>query len=126
MSLLLCLFFVRSGWVDNSSTLYNPGNNAYYWSRSSYSDSTKARSFNFNNANVNPSNNGGRYYGDSVRCLYLPVWCPIPWFAEKPLAKSGRLFGYAIMLLWVKLLTGLPQSSTRSSSNFAKVPTRRS
>ena len=61
---------VRSGFVDNSSTLWNPGNQANYWSRSSYSNANQARNLNFNDSNVNPSNNTWRYNGFSLRCLF--------------------------------------------------------
>ena len=63
------MFFVRSGNVGSNSTLNNPGQNANYWSRSSYSDSERAHNLNFNGSNVNPSNNDNRRVGKSLRCL---------------------------------------------------------
>ena len=63
------LFFVRSGYVNSNSTLYNPGERAGYWSRSS-NDSNFARSLFFGSSEVYPSYSTGRYYGFSLRCLY--------------------------------------------------------
>ena len=64
------LFFVRSGYVHENSTLNYPGQGAYYWSRSSYSSAERARILLFGDSNVYPSYSTGRYNGFSLRCLY--------------------------------------------------------
>ncbi len=69
-ALMVCLAFVRSGWV-NLSTEYegrvrNFGNNGNYWARTAVSD-TNGRYLNFNPTNVNPSNSWGRYGGFPLR-----------------------------------------------------------
>ena len=61
---------VRSGRVESDSKLYNPGNNANYWSRSSYSSAERARYLYFDGSNVYPSTWTYRYNGLSLRCLY--------------------------------------------------------
>ena len=67
--ILITLAFVRSGNVNlNSGSANNVGNNAQLWSRTSLS-STNAYNLNTNPGNVNPSNNGNRYIGRSLRCL---------------------------------------------------------
>lgn len=67
--ILITLAFVRSGGVDlNSGSANYVGYYALLWSRTSLS-STYAYNLNTNPGNVNPSNNGNRYIGRSLRCL---------------------------------------------------------
>ena len=68
---LFRLRFVRSGNVVSGGTLNNPGQNANYWSRSSYSNAERAFNLNFNASNVYPSNNNTRYTGRSLRCRFI-------------------------------------------------------
>lgn len=67
--ILIALAFVRSGNVNLSSgSANNVGNNAQLWSRTSLS-STNAYLLYTYPGYVNPSNNGNRYIGRSLRCL---------------------------------------------------------
>ncbi len=68
---MVCLAFVRSGWVtilDSYEYRVNTGNNGNYWARTAVS-ATNGRYLNFNPTNVNPSNSWGRYGGFPLRCL---------------------------------------------------------
>lgn len=65
-------YFVRGGIVEQStSRLFNvAGAVGYYWSSTPYSSVNNAYSLDFGyTSNINPSNNYGRYYGLSVRCI---------------------------------------------------------
>ncbi len=61
------LYFVFGGYVSGSSLGY-AGSRGYYWS-STANSATGAYNLYFNSSNVNPSYNGGRYLGNSVRCV---------------------------------------------------------
>ena len=67
---MVCLAFVRSGWVnlnpDYEGRVRNLGNNGNYWSRTAGSE-TNGRYLNFNPTNVDPSNSWGRYGGFPLR-----------------------------------------------------------
>ena len=59
------------GYVDQrtSNLFNNAGNNGNYWSSTPNSSSSNAYNLNFNGtSNINPSDNGNRYNGRSVRC----------------------------------------------------------
>ena len=63
------LYFARSGYVlPSSSRLRYAGNYGYYWSGRA-SPSSLARNLYFSSSNVDPSSNGNRYSGYSVRCV---------------------------------------------------------
>ena len=64
------LFFVRSGYVYPTYYLGNAGYGGYYWS-SVADSSSSAYVLTFYSSRVNPSNDGSRYYGHSVRCVAL-------------------------------------------------------
>ena len=61
------LYFVRSGYVNNTS-IGNFGSSGYYWS-STVNSTTNAYFLYFNSGNVNPANSTNRNYGFSVRCI---------------------------------------------------------
>ncbi len=60
-------FFPAAGFVGSGS-LDTVGSFGYYWSSTAYS-STDAYDLGFNSGYVDPSNNGSRYLGFSVRCV---------------------------------------------------------
>ena len=62
------LYFVRSGYVFSGS-LWVAGDYGAYWSSTAYSSTSSAYLLYFNSGRVDPSINGNRYYGFSVRCL---------------------------------------------------------
>ena len=62
------LYFVRSGSVYSGSLRY-AGSYGGYWSSTAYSSTSYAYVLYFYSGDVNPSNNGNRYDGQSVRCL---------------------------------------------------------
>ena len=62
------LYFHPSGNVYSGS-LRNAGNYGSYWSSTAYSSTSHAYSLGFYSGYVNPSVNGNRYVGFSVRCL---------------------------------------------------------
>ena len=59
--------FLYSGYVGGSS-VRNRGSYGYYWSKSAYS-SNYAYNLDFDSSGVRPSDNYGKSYGSSVRCL---------------------------------------------------------
>ena len=62
--------FLLAGLYYNGS-FYSGGSYGYYWSATSYSNSSSARNLRFDSSNVySASNYGGRTYGFSVRCLF--------------------------------------------------------
>lgn len=61
------LYFVRGGSV-NTGDIVNVGNNGYYWSSTSTSE-TAAYYLRFSSGHLRPSNYHNQYYGRSVRCL---------------------------------------------------------
>lgn len=66
---MVCLAFVRSGWVNvDAGAMWNVGNNGYGWSRTAQS-ATNAYFLNMNPTNVNPSNNNNRWVSLPLRCL---------------------------------------------------------
>ena len=62
--------FLLAG-VYDSGSFYDGGSNGIYWSSSSYS-STNAYNLYFNSSRVYSANNGRRYSGFAVRCLFNP------------------------------------------------------
>jgi hypothetical protein len=61
-------FWPLSGLLNaNTGTLSNVGSGGYYWSSAPYS--TNASGFLLNSSDMNPSGNGYRAYGFSVRCV---------------------------------------------------------
>lgn len=68
---------MRSGHINvQTGRLRNAGNEGNYWSSRAYSSETNAYDFNFNTG-MNPSNNGNRWVGRSLRCLFSAVSAPI-------------------------------------------------
>ena len=61
------LWFVRSGYVNNTS-LYNYGSRGSYWSSTVY-NGNNAYYLYFNAGSVDPASYYNRYYGRSVRCV---------------------------------------------------------
>ena len=62
-------FFVRSGHVNShDGYLNNAGQSGYGWSRTVTSGTSFAYNLNFGSG-VDPSGNGYRYVGRSLRCL---------------------------------------------------------
>ena len=61
------LYFSPVGYIGAGS-LYSAGNIGYYWSATANS-STDAYDFDFYSSGINPSSDGHRYSGESVRCL---------------------------------------------------------
>ena len=61
--------FLLAGLYD-SGAFYDGGSYGYYWSSTSFSDSTYARILRFDSYSVSPANFDGRKGGISIRCLF--------------------------------------------------------
>jgi len=65
-----CVFLPAAG-GRGGATVYLAGSGGYYWS-TTYLNSDNAYCVHFNSSLFNPSNSNYRYYGDSVRLVYVP------------------------------------------------------